>query len=41
MINNLEKTGVRNLFDVAVLPFTETRPFYFPSETAINNIEES
>ncbi len=39
-MNNIEQSGVTNLFSVSILPFTETRPFYFPTFTRINNIEQ-
>lgn len=40
MINNTENPGTRELFSASVLPFQESRPFYFPDETRINNLEE-
>lgn len=40
-MNNIEKTGYRNIFSGDTLPFEESRPFYFPTFTRINNIEKT
>lgn len=40
-IDNIEQTGIVNIFSELVEPFSEARPFYFPTFTRINNVEQS
>lgn len=40
-INNIEKTGVTNLWTAGVTPWTVSLPWYYPTFTRINNIEQS
>jgi hypothetical protein len=41
MIDNIEKTGLINLWSVDALPWQADLPWYYPTFTRINNIEYS
>ncbi len=40
-INNIEQTGVTNLWTAGVLVWQTALPWYYPTFTRINNIEQA
>lgn len=40
-INNIEKTGITDLWTAGVLPWQTDLPWYYPNFTRINNIEKN